>query len=538
MTSLRQAWRGLVRRPVFTIAVVLTMTAGIGVTTASFSIVDGVLLRALPFPNAGQLVSVYEASPSRRERLSLVAPARLADWNRLNRTFEAISGSYSESVTDTSNSEPERLEGRRVMPRFFDVYAMTPLVGRTLVAQEEQFGGPTVAVISEPFWTRRFARDPSAVGRRLTIAGRGYTIVGVMPRAFTSGLAGTALGSAGSIDLWIPAQISPELLGIRQARFLGSVGRMRPGVTIEAARNDLASVQRQLGEQYPATDKDWGTLVMDLKETRVGEYRMALLMIFGAVPPAVIGRLMIVPHHDHREAAMEALQVGIGAIGGVAQPIVGQGDDLAGRFDQAAGQRLRRGRVFSALIFVEIVAEVEHEVEIVAPGGMGVGVEPAEGQVRAGEDADPIAIERPFRQGTRAADRRECTGGIDEAVEPGAAVLEAAGDRLHAPVMPGFGGDHAASDERSEIRPGRELVFEPRRIPGRGHVASPQHHGIGARLAAGDIVGEAARGKQLRRARHREGAETERPGLEQQAAIQGERHGGSSPPRESDEPFL
>ena len=104
---------------------------------------------------------------------------------------------------------------------------------------------------------------------------------------------------------------------------------------------------------------------------------------------------------------MKALQVRIGPIGGVAQPIVGQGDDLAGRFDQAAGQRLRRGRIFAALIFVEIVAEVEHQVEIVAPGGMGVGVEPAEGQVRAGEDADPEAIDRPLRQGAGTADRRE-----------------------------------------------------------------------------------------------------------------------------------
>src|SRR6476659_9233890 len=163
MTSLRQAGRALVRRPVFTLAVVLTMTAGIGVTTAIFSIVDRVLIRPLPFPDGDQLVSVYEASPSRQERTSLVAPARLADWNRLNRTFEVISGSYSESVTDTSGAEPERLEGRRVMPRFFEVFAMAPLAGRTFVADEERFGGATAAVISEPFWTRRFGRSPAAI---------------------------------------------------------------------------------------------------------------------------------------------------------------------------------------------------------------------------------------------------------------------------------------------------------------------------------------------------------------------------------------
>jgi len=283
MTSMLQAWRALARRPLFTAATLLTMTAGIGVTTAVFSIVDRVLIRPLPFPDGDQLVSVYEASPSRQERTSLVAPARLADWNRLTRTFEVISGSYSESITDTSGAEPERLEGRRVMPRFFEVFGMAPLAGRTFVADEERFGGATAAVISEPFWTRRFGRSPGAIGQRLTIAGKAYTIVGVMPRAFTSGLERTALRTAISIDIWIPGQLAPQLLSIREARFLGGVARMRHRVTLAQARSDLARVQRQLGEQYPKTDKDWGTMVLDLKEVRVGEYRRALVLIFGAV---------------------------------------------------------------------------------------------------------------------------------------------------------------------------------------------------------------------------------------------------------------
>lgn len=283
MTSMLQAWLALARRPLFTITILLTMTAGIGVTTAVFSVVDRVLIRPLPFPEGDQLVSVYEASPSQREPTSLIAPARLADWNRLNHTFEAISGSYSESMTDTSGAEPERLEGRRVMPRFFDVFAMAPLAGRTFVEEEEQFGGATAAVISEPLWTRRFGRSPSAIGQRLRIGGKGYTIVGVMPRAFTSGLERTALRTAISIDVWIPAQLSPQLAAIREARFLGGVGRVRRGVTLEQARSDLAHVQRQLGEQYPKTDDGWGTMVLDLKEVRVGEYRRALVLIFGAV---------------------------------------------------------------------------------------------------------------------------------------------------------------------------------------------------------------------------------------------------------------
>src|SRR5499426_4127113 len=122
MVAFLQSWRSLVRRRAFALTTILTLGSGIAVTTTMFSIVNGVLLRPLPFPDAGQLVSVYEATPGHRERTSLIAPVRLDDWNRLNRTFEVISGSYTENVTDISGAEPERLDGRRVMPRYFDAF--------------------------------------------------------------------------------------------------------------------------------------------------------------------------------------------------------------------------------------------------------------------------------------------------------------------------------------------------------------------------------------------------------------------------------
>ena len=273
MTSFAQAWRSLLRRRTFTLTTILTLAAGIAVTTTMFSIVNGVLLRPLPFPDGGQLVRVYEASPGHRERVSLIAPARLEDWNRLNRTFAAISGSYAENVTDTSGAEPERLDGRRVMPRYFEVFGMAPSAGRTFIADEERYGGGTAAVISDAFWARRFGRNPAAVGARLTIGGTGYTIVGVMPRAFTSA----------TTDIWIPAQLSPGLFKYREDRFLGGVGRMKTGVTLDEARRDLAGVQAVLGTQYPGTDKGWSVDVLDLKATRIGDYRRPLLLVFGAV---------------------------------------------------------------------------------------------------------------------------------------------------------------------------------------------------------------------------------------------------------------
>ena len=186
MTALAQAWRALARRPAFAVVAVCTLAAGTAITATVFSVVNAVLWRPLPYPDPAQLVAVYEANPGQRQRVSLIAPARLDDWRRMSRTFAAISGSYSENVTDTSGVEPERLAGRRVAPGFFDVFAMTPLAGRTFVPEEERYGGAAAAVIGEDFWARRFARHPSAVGSRLLLGGTAYTIVGVMPRSFAA----------------------------------------------------------------------------------------------------------------------------------------------------------------------------------------------------------------------------------------------------------------------------------------------------------------------------------------------------------------
>ena len=273
MQHWKLALRSLTRRKAFAAAVVAILALGIGANTAVFSIVNAVLLEPLPYPHSDRLVTVMEASPSKSEPVSLIAPARLADWNRMSHTFEWIAASYSENVTDTSGDEPERLAGRRVSPGYFRVFGTPSLYGRTFTPDEDLAGGPNSAVISYTLWTRRYHQSPAAVGRRLVIGGKGYTIVGVMPKEF----------EAANIDVWIPAQTPPFLMRIRDARFLSGVGRMKPGVSIAQAHNDLASVQKQLGRQYPQTDKGWSAVVGSLKESRVGEYRKTLLFVFGAV---------------------------------------------------------------------------------------------------------------------------------------------------------------------------------------------------------------------------------------------------------------
>lgn len=303
----RLAWRALLRRPAFFASAVLTLAFGAGITTAVFSLVDTVLIRPLPFPDAERLVTVYESSPSSRERTSLVAPARLEDWNRMNRSFAALSGSYNESVTDTSGADPERLAGRRVSPRFFTVYGVSLLAGRVFTAEEEQANGPGAAVISEGFWTRRFQRDPNALGRVLTIGGKPYPIVGVLPKSFTSA----------ATEVWLPAQMGERLLSFREARFLQGIGRLKPGVTIEQGASDLAAVQAELGRTFPKTDANWSAEIRSLKDAGTSNARRGLVLVFSAVASlwiiavANIAGLMLV--QVQRRARELAVRTALGA---------------------------------------------------------------------------------------------------------------------------------------------------------------------------------------------------------------------------------
>ncbi|MGB9457848.1 MAG: ABC transporter permease [Bryobacteraceae bacterium] len=283
MRQWKYALRALVRRPAFTLGVLALLAVGIAVNTALFSVVDTVVWRPLPYPDPARLVALYEASPAQDQKVSLIAPGRLEDWNRLNRTFTAIAGAYQENVTDTSGVEPVRLGGLRVSPRYFQVFGTNPILGRTFTPDEERDGGPHAAVISYGLWVRRYGQDPRITSRRLIIGGQGYSIVGVMPRYFAPRSETALSRSAGGVDVWIPAQTPPFLLGVRNARFLSGVGRVRPGVTIERAQADLASVQHALGEQYPATDKGWSVMMKSLQQARLGDSAKPLFLLFGAV---------------------------------------------------------------------------------------------------------------------------------------------------------------------------------------------------------------------------------------------------------------
>jgi len=271
LPQLRIILRGFRRRSATAAAVVATLAVCIGANSTIFAIVDALLLRPLPYPNPDRLVGVYETNPRRGLTEGPMAPVRLIEWAEGAQSFTAIAGCYFENFTDTSGPLPERVEAMRVSAGFVQLFATPPAAGRVFTADEERQVAP-VAVISDAFWTRRFGRDPRAVGGRLDLGGRGFTIVGIMPASFQAPDATT--------ELWAPM---PPLTQWREARILTTFGRLRPGVSPHAAEADLTRVQANLAAKYPRTDAGWGAQVLPLKERQVGGVRRTIWLLFGAV---------------------------------------------------------------------------------------------------------------------------------------------------------------------------------------------------------------------------------------------------------------
>jgi putative ABC transport system permease protein len=346
--DLRSALRAFRHRPTLALMVVATLALGIGANSAIFAAVDAVLLKPLPYPGAEQLVSIYELNRAERQATQLVAPVRLEEWNRGNRSLQGIAGSYFENMTDTSGAIPERVEGMRISPRFFAVLGVSAALGRTPTEDEERSGGPPSVVLSDRLWRNRFAADPQIVGRRLALSGVSRTVVGVMPASFRYPTATT--------DAWIPAQMSQALMRERRARFYTAVGRLKPGTTIEQAEADLTAVQTRLGEQFPATDKGWGASIIALREEQVGGIRRSLWLLFAAVGLVLLAACGNVAGLMLAEAARRQHEVAVRfALGAprwiIVRQLLMEGAVLAGAGGTAAlllamwGARLMRGAV-------------------------------------------------------------------------------------------------------------------------------------------------------------------------------------------------
>ncbi len=276
--DLRYARRQLGKNRGFTLLAVLTLALGIGSTTALFSIVNGVLLNPLPFPQADRLIALGENKPN-FENGSISYP-NFRDWQKENRTFSSLAVSRVYSFSLIGAGEPEQLDGEFVSSDFFPTLGVKPMLGRTFMAGEDEVGAAPVAIISEGLWRRKFGSTHDILGKGIRLGGKSYTVVGVIPAAFHLRLPSFREG-----DVYVPAgQWSNPLLLTRGAGLgFHGVGRLKPGVTLERARADMDRVSRDLEAAYPDTDRGITANLLPLKQRMVGAVRPLLLVLLSAV---------------------------------------------------------------------------------------------------------------------------------------------------------------------------------------------------------------------------------------------------------------
>jgi len=273
--NLKSAMRFLRRSPSLSAAVILVLAVGIGANSAVFSAMDAVVLRPLPFPDADQLVVIYQHDAKNRNANHFVAPVRLEDWNRMNSTFQSISGYYTDDLSETSGPLPEKVSEALVAPRFLRVMGVSPLLGRDFTADEERFGGPDAVLISYRFWQRRFHGDPEALSQKLHVSTFAYSIVGVMPPFFSV--------PNRDVDLWAPSPPDAPYAQRRDSTWFTVIGRMKTGASLSEVLADLRTVQSRLGAQFPTPDAELTVQAMPLKETVVGGVKDSLWLLYGSV---------------------------------------------------------------------------------------------------------------------------------------------------------------------------------------------------------------------------------------------------------------
>ena len=275
--DLRFALRQLIKNPGFSLTVICTLALGIGANTAIFSVINAVLLRPLPYPEADRIMFVSECDNAGQE-FSVSCPDYL-DWKRDNTVFQhlAVTRRESRNLTGIPGREAERVSSAYVTDDFFKVIGLSPQLGRTFSEEEETAGGPQAVVISDRLWQRAFNRDPGVLGRAVNFHNQSFTVVGVMPRQMTS---------PQDTDAWfsIMRRINS---GVWQGRanhpMLYVWGRLKPGISLEQARSEMKTIAARLEKAYPTSNKNVGIIVKPLLENLVGKYRTNLTLLLGAV---------------------------------------------------------------------------------------------------------------------------------------------------------------------------------------------------------------------------------------------------------------
>jgi predicted permease len=271
LQDIRFGWRLLRRTPGFTISAVLALALGIGATTAIFSVLDRVVLRPLPYPGADRLVMVWEVNDGKGLTHERISPVNFVDYRGLSHVFEdAAAWWYPQLTLTETGHEPLRVSAVETTPNLFSVIGVQPVLGAGF--PKEPAYGERIAVISHRLWRERFGSDPSIVGKAIALNGPQFTVVGVMPQGFQY---------PNDTDVWhrMTWDVAQHSRG---AHFMESIVRVKPGVTVEAANNEIRALTKRLGQENPSTNGEYTARAIPLATEIVGFFRPALFALFGA----------------------------------------------------------------------------------------------------------------------------------------------------------------------------------------------------------------------------------------------------------------
>ena len=275
--DVRTGARSLVHSPVFTVVTLLSLALGIGANTAIFSVVNSLLLRPLPYPESEQIVHVWHTPPQQSfpglETFS-VSPANYIDWKAQSTAFEQMAVYADTGFSLSTSNDPLPLVGAVVSSDFFSVLRSSPMQGRTFTPDEEQPGRDQVVVIGHRLWQRAFGANPNIIGQTLTINSRSFTVVGIMPAGFEF---------PREAELWVPLAWDDNERKTRSIHDYLVIARLKQNVSLDQAKVEMNTISSRLEQQYPEENTGWGARVIPLRDDLVGDIRLALLVLFGAV---------------------------------------------------------------------------------------------------------------------------------------------------------------------------------------------------------------------------------------------------------------
>ncbi|MEO8431938.1 MAG: ABC transporter permease [Acidobacteriota bacterium] len=272
----RYALRALRKSPGFASVAIATLAIGIGANTAIFSVVDSVLLRPLPYPSPDRLVAVHEADLERGFEAWTVSPPNFLDWRERSRSFAALSAYEEDSFAYAKPGRPaRRVDAIVCTPGMPAVLGGAPVLGRFFSDEEARREGPRAVVLGYAMWKRELGADSRVVGRTIRLNGRDYPVVGVMPASFD--LPGRRT------EVWVPERFPANVATQRGAHYLDVLGRLKPGVAVEAADRELSGIMRQIHRENPGMNPGWTSRVVSLHDEVSGRARSSLWILLGAV---------------------------------------------------------------------------------------------------------------------------------------------------------------------------------------------------------------------------------------------------------------